>query len=365
MTTFNKIAYFECLRGIQLDKGALRVLVDLFTYSDADGGNIYPGIERLAEDCCMGESTVSAHLKLLTERGFIRQEYRGGRKGKPRNYASRYRLCMPPTTSEKSEVVSESTTSEKSEVVGRPPLKSQKTTSEKSEPTKPYTKPSSNQVMGGTREAPAVSAEIVRIADSIPAKQSDDPPRVLVDFLFDPNPPPGHCPRHPGGIGGNGTPCKACGLAMEMLTDWYRANKPSAIDLKIERLHRIKDRLNNGSGLDNAESEHDAIAVEVAVIAEEPDNKPGHQTSIFVGINGEGGHDSRFAGQGAERKNVPRRRGKLRRSPTPAVGRARRGPSWPVQQHIDHEGCKCMITMSRPGAPTMYARYRVPFTVGS
>lgn len=96
---FNKIAYFECLRGVDFGRnvGALHVLAVLYSYSDAYGGSIRPGVNRLAADCCMAESTVRAHLKLLTERGFIRREYRGGRSGGGRTRASGYRLAIPST----------------------------------------------------------------------------------------------------------------------------------------------------------------------------------------------------------------------------------------------------------------------------
>lgn len=94
---FNKIAYFKSLRGAKLPDGAVRVLAILYSYSDAGGGSIRPGIKRLAEDCCMGESTVSRHLALLRACGFLEQEYRGGRRGDGQPRASGYRLAIPST----------------------------------------------------------------------------------------------------------------------------------------------------------------------------------------------------------------------------------------------------------------------------
>ncbi|WP_155771685.1 helix-turn-helix domain-containing protein [Mycobacterium asiaticum] len=105
----NKIAYLECLRRVKLPDGAVRVLVALFTYSDASGGNIRPGIKRLAGDCCMGQSTVRRHLDLLVERGFIRQVYRGGRTGGGHAYASGYQLCQPNSTAQNRAVDDDST----------------------------------------------------------------------------------------------------------------------------------------------------------------------------------------------------------------------------------------------------------------
>jgi hypothetical protein len=104
MTRFNKIAYLECVRGAKIPAGAVQVLVVLYTYSDATGGNIHPGIKRLAGDCRMGESTVSAQLKLLTDRGFIREECRGGRSWDGRKWASVYQLCIPGSPSDNLEV---------------------------------------------------------------------------------------------------------------------------------------------------------------------------------------------------------------------------------------------------------------------
>jgi Helix-turn-helix domain len=97
---FNKIGYFKCLRGMKLKAGAIQVLTILYSYSDQYGGNIHPGVSRLAGDCCMGESTVREHLKLLIDCGLIREEERGGRNWAGRAWASTYRLCVPGSTAE-------------------------------------------------------------------------------------------------------------------------------------------------------------------------------------------------------------------------------------------------------------------------
>jgi Helix-turn-helix domain len=97
MTEFNKIGYLKCARGMNLQAAGF-VLAVLYSYSDPDGGNIRPGIKRLAADCCMDESSIRRHLKVLADRGLIRQESRGGRSGDGRTRASTYRLCVPGST---------------------------------------------------------------------------------------------------------------------------------------------------------------------------------------------------------------------------------------------------------------------------
>lgn len=97
MSGFNKIAYFTCLRGVKLPDGAARVLVALYTYADANGMNARPGADRLATDCCMGESTVRRHLKALVSKGFIHEDRRGGRSGDGSPRASTFRLTNPST----------------------------------------------------------------------------------------------------------------------------------------------------------------------------------------------------------------------------------------------------------------------------
>ncbi|MCV7223152.1 helix-turn-helix domain-containing protein [Mycolicibacterium elephantis] len=89
---FDKFDYVRKLRRVAMSAGAYRVLITLLlTYSDRDGQNAFPGVGRLAEDCCMSERSVISHLKWLRERGYLRQETRGRKHGG----ASVYSLAWP------------------------------------------------------------------------------------------------------------------------------------------------------------------------------------------------------------------------------------------------------------------------------
>lgn len=207
---FNKIAYFKCLRGVKIDRGALHVLVALYTYADADGGNARPGAKRLAEDCLMGESTVRNHLKLLADLGFIRQERRGGRSGDKQVWASTYRLCIPESssvsTSQDSEVEIRST-SENSAVEAKSqplsfesqPLSSQRSTSEFSE---------------GTKSLPTQLP---------PSQWGGDSETASNPALGDITPPPLYCRIHdPDGPDG---PCGPCGDRRRANDRWLTTPK--------------------------------------------------------------------------------------------------------------------------------------------
>lgn len=111
MTTFNKIAYFgqippEVMK--QLNKTACKVLMLIYHYSDANGEEAYPGIDRLARDCATPQSSINNALRQLRELGCIEQVSRGGRAGDGRKWASNYRLRVPVSTSGELEMESAS-----------------------------------------------------------------------------------------------------------------------------------------------------------------------------------------------------------------------------------------------------------------
>ncbi len=94
MTTLNKIAYFDCLKGPRAQKmkaTSYHVLMLLYDYSSGDGTNAHPGTERLARECGVSTRAVETALAQLVERGFIRVERPGGGSG----YATVYRLTNP------------------------------------------------------------------------------------------------------------------------------------------------------------------------------------------------------------------------------------------------------------------------------
>jgi Helix-turn-helix domain len=177
MSEFNKIGYLKCARGMKL-KTAGFVLAVLYSYSDPDGGNIHPGIKRLAADCCTSESSVSAHLKLLIDRGLIQEEDRGGRSWGGQTWATTYRLCVP-STSENPEVEDGHSTSENLEVdhatqppeldtqppeLGSQPPEFRPSTSGISAPTKSL--PSNKPPSSGAPSAVDVADDLLKIVPS-------------------------------------------------------------------------------------------------------------------------------------------------------------------------------------------------------
>ncbi len=76
-------------------KSTKLVALMLATYADADGSSIYPSVERLANVCQLGRSTVSNSLKWLRDDAFlIHRHHHGGNKG-GRKLADVYQLCRP------------------------------------------------------------------------------------------------------------------------------------------------------------------------------------------------------------------------------------------------------------------------------
>jgi hypothetical protein len=91
---FNKIAYFDCLRGPAAHKmkaTAYHVLSLIYHYSNGDGTNAHPGTERLARECGVTTRAVEKALAQLLDRGFISVQREGGGPGK----ATVYRLSIP------------------------------------------------------------------------------------------------------------------------------------------------------------------------------------------------------------------------------------------------------------------------------
>jgi Helix-turn-helix domain len=144
MNQWNKLQYFgslppETMKA--LTSSACRVLMKLYHYSDGDGGEAYPGLERLARERGISKSSTSAALDLLQELHCVEQIERGGRAGNGVKRASKYQLIAPVSTSEDSEVENESQHLDFESQ--HPDMESQHpdptvSTSEDSVPTKPY-----------------------------------------------------------------------------------------------------------------------------------------------------------------------------------------------------------------------------------
>lgn len=76
-------------------KSTKLVALMMATYADADGSSIYPSVERLADVCQLGRSTVSNALKWLRDDALlIHRHHHGSNKG-GRKLADVYQLCRP------------------------------------------------------------------------------------------------------------------------------------------------------------------------------------------------------------------------------------------------------------------------------
>jgi hypothetical protein len=80
----------------------------LASYADADGSNVRPGIERLADVTGLGTATVKRSLKALRdEYGLLEQVRRGGGRGGT-GAAAAYRLTIPEDLFDRVELLSPS-----------------------------------------------------------------------------------------------------------------------------------------------------------------------------------------------------------------------------------------------------------------
>lgn len=95
-TGFSKLTYLKSLRGQKMSHGAYRVLVEVFNYTGASGRHAHPGERRLADDTGIAVRTVRAHLKWLTENGYLIKGPRGhGGGGHGPGLATLYAVALP------------------------------------------------------------------------------------------------------------------------------------------------------------------------------------------------------------------------------------------------------------------------------
>lgn len=96
MEGITKMQYPTKLRAADLTHAEYRVLMTLWTYSDAGMASAYPSKARIASDCGASVSTVKRALADLQEKGYVSLDSRGGwRDGK--NMANAYHLELPPS----------------------------------------------------------------------------------------------------------------------------------------------------------------------------------------------------------------------------------------------------------------------------
>jgi hypothetical protein len=126
MTEFDKFEYHKALsmdrRGAKLSDRDYRVLATMWDYANSsDGGEIYPGHEKLAAHLGVSVRQVGRYIKSLTARGWIREDSPAGGPGRSnggKGTAASYSLTMPPDDPETSDTldVRSFTESERSDI---------------------------------------------------------------------------------------------------------------------------------------------------------------------------------------------------------------------------------------------------------
>lgn len=88
----SKFEWMKALRGADLTHAEYRVLITISTYTNAAGGNAFPGFETIVRDSCTAPKTVKRALRTLQEKGWLVLVEEGGNKhwkGKANVYAIR------------------------------------------------------------------------------------------------------------------------------------------------------------------------------------------------------------------------------------------------------------------------------------
>jgi DNA-binding MarR family transcriptional regulator len=90
----DRFEWERCLRRFALGTPTKAVALMLASYADRDGGNIHPGVDRLAANLECHERTVRRHLTRLAERGLIEKTFSGSSAGRRRR-ADCWALTLP------------------------------------------------------------------------------------------------------------------------------------------------------------------------------------------------------------------------------------------------------------------------------
>ena len=84
----------RCIRRLTLGASTKGVALMLAGYANRDGGNIHPGVDRLAAELECHERTVRRHLSRLAELGLIEKTFSGSSAGR-RRLADCWALTVP------------------------------------------------------------------------------------------------------------------------------------------------------------------------------------------------------------------------------------------------------------------------------
>lgn len=82
------------VRRIDVNPSVKLVALTVATYADRSGGNIFPGVQRLAAVTGLTDKTVRAGLKRLRELGLLDRTREGSRRGR-QGLADEYQLAYP------------------------------------------------------------------------------------------------------------------------------------------------------------------------------------------------------------------------------------------------------------------------------
>ena len=90
----DRFEWERCIRRLALGKPTKGVALMLAGYANRDGGNIHPGVDRLAANLERDESTVRRHLTRLAKLGLIEKTSSGSSAGR-RGRADCWALTLP------------------------------------------------------------------------------------------------------------------------------------------------------------------------------------------------------------------------------------------------------------------------------
>ncbi|MBB1482504.1 hypothetical protein H5392_01355 [Tessaracoccus sp. MC1865] len=90
----NKHVWLKLLRGMAMSHGEYRVMVNMFTYTDAKGRGAHPGLVRIASDAGVTRNTARGALAMATEVGWLKLTRKGGNHV-AKGLADEYELAIP------------------------------------------------------------------------------------------------------------------------------------------------------------------------------------------------------------------------------------------------------------------------------
>ncbi|MDV3129599.1 helix-turn-helix domain-containing protein [Mycobacterium sp. 21AC1] len=79
---FSKLNWLKRTNGHKFKPAEFRVLIAIYSHTDGEGRNSFPGLDRIAEEACITKTTASAAVTALKARGWIEEVSRGSGRSK-------------------------------------------------------------------------------------------------------------------------------------------------------------------------------------------------------------------------------------------------------------------------------------------